>query len=59
MEPDCTTCRYFRSTYDNPHSDLPPDGECHMNPPTGRRLWPSVRGDDWCGQHQPVKESPC
>jgi len=57
----CATCKYFRVTFKKP----PIKGECHYYPPqpssvlkqgetvTARTaLWPLVRGEDYCGQHE-------
>lgn len=55
-QPTCSTCRFFHRFAHNGTS-------CHRWPPTPVLLegqsepdsvWPTVTGDDWCGEQEPV-----
>lgn len=51
----CDHCRFVREVFLHHASTL----ECRRHAPVRldaeiRRLWPSVGGDDWCGDYEPV-----
>jgi hypothetical protein len=52
-QPTCSTCRFFRKF------PVCSGGRCHRYPPSDFinepvpvALWPEVREDAWCGEHQ-------
>lgn len=54
--PTCATCRFWVKW-----TETPPMGTCHRYPPTCGEdsvdsHHVSTDYDDWCGEHEPVKE---
>lgn len=66
MAGTCPTCRWAEEYSDTPNAAFR-FAVCKRLPPTPvrdnsslhrmRREWPEVNRDDWCGEHQPKKES--
>jgi len=54
--PVCATCRFFKL----PIVEIPNgQGSCRRYPKAvySYTVWPFVEQDDWCGEHEPIKEN--